>query len=355
MKKKYKNIDDLLNDDSFLRWVNRSADPKEELHWKEWLKSDSDHEKIFSSAQKYLDFPFKQLDVTEKDVKAQLHSLNNRIDDYEESKTATVRPIGNHIPQKRNHVFRYAAAALIALTISIIAVIQNGQPEHEVRNKLEYGSIHVPYGKHELIKLADGSEIILNANSDLRYPIKQSKNQSLDIWLSGEAYFSVVHNPDGKHRIFRVHTNDGVVRDIGTQFVVNTRNNATRVVLVKGEVELEPSQKNNANPKRVKMKPGEMASFSISNPMVDLVKVNTEVYTSWIHNKLVFDNTPLNQVIQSIENYYGVKIQVTDQTALKQRISGTIRNSNLTTVLKGLSNILNLKVEQKDNIILLNK
>ncbi len=355
MNKNQKNIGDLLNDDSFLRWVNRSADPKEELHWEEWLKSDPDHEKIFSAALKYLDFPFKQLDVTEKDVKAQLHSLNNRIDDYEESQTARVRPIGNHIPRQRSHIFRYAAAAIIALTIGIIAVIHNRLPEQEVPVKIEYGSIHVPYGKHELIKLVDGSEIILNANSDLRYPLKNNKNRSLDIWLSGEAYFSVVHDPDGKHRIFRVHTNDGVIRDIGTQFVVNTRNNATRVVLVKGEVELEPSQKNNANPNRARMKPGEMGSFSISNPKIDLVKVNTDVYTSWIHNKLVFDNTPVNQAIQSIENYYGVKIQVTDQTALKQRISGTIRNSNLTTVLKGLSNILNLKVEHKNNIILLNK
>jgi ferric-dicitrate binding protein FerR (iron transport regulator) len=103
------------------------------------------------------------------------------------------------------------------------------------------------------------------------------------------------------------------------------------------------------------MKPGEMASFSMADTEVNLIQVNTDVYTSWIHNKLVFDNTPVDEAIQSIENYYGVKIEVTSQDVLKQRISGTIRNTDLPTVLKGLSSILGLKIEHKDNIILLNK
>ncbi|HKI44268.1 MAG TPA: FecR domain-containing protein, partial [Balneolales bacterium] len=297
---------------------------------------------------------FKQLDIPERVVQSQLRSLNVKIDNYEESKSARVRPLGIQVPQRKSHFLRYASAAIIALTIGIIAIVYNNSPVQKVK-QVAYGSIHVPFGKHELIKLADGSEIILNANSDLRYPLKTGKKQSLDIWLSGEAYFSVVHNPNGIHRIFRVHTNDGIIRDIGTRFDVNTRNNTTRVILVEGEVELEPSRTNNGNPRYVRMKPGEMASFSISDPAVSLVQVNTEVYTSWIHNKLVFDNTPLDEAIQSIENYYGVKIEVTSQDVLKQRISGTIRNTDLATVLKGLSNILGLKIEHKDNIILLNK
>ncbi len=354
MNKNVKKINDLLNDDSFLRWVKKSASGAEQAEWENWLQSDPEHSQLLQSALKYLNLPFQETFRSETEIGEQLFTLNERIDEFEELSKRRSNVLIHYKDTRKYQFLKYAAAAVIALTIGILALNQKSQFSEKTK-KIAYQSIHVPYGKHEILKLADGSEIILNANSDLRYPTETFGNKPLNVWLKGEAYFFIVHNPNGKNRVFQVHTDEGVVKDLGTRFVVNARNQTTKVVLVEGQVAVASNPLIGNDAKYIKMMPGEMANFTASTLNMNLKQVNTDVYTSWIHNKLVFDNTPVTEAIQIIENYYGVKIIVTDKKTTKEKISGTIRNTNLDTVVKGLCKILGLKAEHKNNIILLNK
>src|SRR5207302_6325296 len=73
-----------------------------------------------------------------------------------------------------------------------------------------------PRGRRAVLRLLDGTEITLNADSKLRAPVTFAARQR-DVYLEGVAYFSVVHDAA---RLFIVHIAVGVVRVNGTSFGV---------------------------------------------------------------------------------------------------------------------------------------
>jgi len=365
MKSNRVKLEELLADDSFCRWLNETATPKETEYWDSWLASQPGNRHIVSLANQYLNFPFRNTQVTQEEITGELDALSARIDDFEKETSSQIKNTAGAIHgrthtffTKRDAIPRYAWAAIIALTVGVMALFYHFRGNRNVGRQVDlvqYDTVHVPYGRHKILTLADGSKIVLNANSSLRYPLKTARQSRTDVWLDGEAYFSVVHNPAGKQRVFRIHTNEGVITDLGTKFAVNTWNNATRVVLVKGKVGIQLHHSEGENRVFTEMLPGEMVQFTDTTRNIQVAKVNTDVYTSWIHNKLVFDNTPLREAIQEIEKYYGVHIMVEDKTILDQKISGTIQNSDLNAVLNGVSRILDLKVDYQNDIITLKK
>src|SRR5690606_3336068 len=71
--------------------------------------------------------------------------------------------------------------------------------------ELVYNTLTVPYGKKFEVALSDGTHVHLNAGSSLRYPVRFLSQEPRDVFLDGEAYFTVA--PDAV-RPFTVHTTD---------------------------------------------------------------------------------------------------------------------------------------------------
>ena len=57
----------------------------------------------------------------------------------------------------------------------------------------QYETIQVEYGKRAKLVLSDGSIIVADAGSEIRYPTVFSETR--DIYLKGEAYFQVAKDP----------------------------------------------------------------------------------------------------------------------------------------------------------------
>lgn len=85
------------------------------------------------------------------------------------------------------------------------------------------------------IAFSDGSKIILNSRSVLTYHLHALRGQTIKVELQGEAYFEA----DGNKVEFAVYTPEGIVRDIGTEFLVTARNNRSRVVVQAGKVKIK--------------------------------------------------------------------------------------------------------------------
>src|SRR5260370_12988010 len=88
-----------------------------------------------------------------------------------------------------------------------------------------------PRGRRAVLRLLDGTEITLNADSKLRAPVSFAARQR-NVYLEGEAYFSVVHDAA---RPFIVHTASGAIQDIGTRFGVHAYGDAERERVAAGE------------------------------------------------------------------------------------------------------------------------
>jgi ferric-dicitrate binding protein FerR (iron transport regulator) len=76
-------------------------------------------------------------------------------------------------------------------------------------------------------------------------------------------------------------------------------------------------------------------------------------YTVWKENELFFENAPLPEVLQKVEDYYGVKILLQDTTLTGKRFTSSLPNNNLDVVLKSIASVYHLEVSRKQNRVIL--
>ncbi|WP_395276986.1 FecR family protein [Halalkalibaculum sp. DA384] len=332
---------DLLDDPSFSRWIKGEASPEEQKKWEKWEAEDPVHRDYRKRAQALFQLPFEE--QRGDDLQKELTRFQSRLNDYP------------HIFNKKEKLvhspsgYRWAVAAaviLLVVTVSVLTLYNRQEPTPAEPTPL-FSTIEVGYGEKGALKISDGSTIKLNANSTLRYSPEQFNSSNVEVWLEGEAYFSIVRDPEGKKRNFTVHTPDGDVRILGTRFNVNTRYDRTGVVLEEGSLEVLLKDSANGVAGQFKLKPGQRAQFSVNQPNVQIQEVDTLLYTAWIDGKFVFREIPFNELVRDVEHIYGITIQIEDASLLNQKVTGTLRNPDLQTLMEGISTILHVDVVQE--------
>ena len=100
--------------------------------------------------------------------------------------------------------------------------------------------VYVPAGNRTNIQLPDGTNVWLNANTSLRYPMVFSKTRR-EIQLDGEGYFEVAKDK----KPFIVQTNKYDVEVLGTTFNVEAYKDKSdfRTMLYEGKVKLYNTKK----------------------------------------------------------------------------------------------------------------
>ncbi|HEY8935503.1 MAG TPA: FecR domain-containing protein [Cyclobacteriaceae bacterium] len=196
------------------------------------------------------------------------------------------------------------------------------------------------------IVLPDSSVVWLNSYSSLVYPTAFDK-QSRDVTLKGEAFFDV---KKGK-KPFIVHTQNMQVRVKGTRFNVEayTNNPSAKTTLEEGKVELLV---NNSNKKYI-LKPGEQIIFNAPLNKISLKKVKVDNFSAWKEKQLVFDNTPLEEIIPKLENRFSVAIAADKELATTERLSLTVQDETLDEVLELIKLASQLKVKKEKGQIIL--
>jgi ferric-dicitrate binding protein FerR (iron transport regulator) len=215
-----------------------------------------------------------------------------------------------------------------------------------LKDQFLYDVHSTSYGMTKNVLLPDGSEVTLNANSTLKVPKDLATDVLREVWLDGEAFFSIAKRPG--HIRFTVHTTNLDVEVLGTKFNVNNRRGKTEVVLSEGSVKLVSSN-DASNP--LIMKPGDYVSLSKAEPVFMKKAVEPETFTAWQTNKLIFEETPLKIVADKIEDYYGVDVEILDPDVELMQLTGTLPNNDLGIVLRSLQASHNLKIERDGNRI----
>lgn len=158
-------------------------------------------------------------------------------------------------------------------------------------------SVQAPRGILAHVSLPDGSSVALNSNSILSFP-KEFPEDSRNVTLSGEAFFEVSKDAD---RPFTVNTENIAVHVYGTSFGVCTGDEA-EVYLLEGSVAVESGSLS------AELRPGEKAVLSGGSLSVSQAKVEESVY--WKDRVLRLDNSTITEVVNKIEQHYGVSIQI---------------------------------------------
>lgn len=218
---------------------------------------------------------------------------------------------------------------------------------------LKQASYQTEPGDRYTIHLADGSEVTLNTDTQLRVNYTLfSRRIELE---RGQAHFKVAHTV---LRPFEVDAGSGVIRALGTAFDVYRRGDDVQVTLVQGQVEvasLEPILATSAQQSVVSkamLTPGQQVSVSRSG--VSQVKpASVGKATAWLSGRLVFENERLGDAVREVNRYSAMKLVVIDTALADVRISGVFRAGRAETFVDALQMSYPVKVMASDRSLLL--
>lgn len=339
-------LEELLKNQSFRRWAKGKADTEEKEYWDDWVMIREENRKVAHTALIALS-GFSLDSTSNPDAKQAWHRFNKRLDKEYSTTNREVRGKKGSKISELNWIYRVAAGILVILTTGLMFYLgyPDGQDQEQHAARMVEQEISTDFGERKNIKLADGSFITLNANSKLVYSKDPLHPTNIKIHLQGEAFFSVAHRENPKEYPFRVQTEDGMVRVLGTEFVVSTRDSKSQVVLEEGRVEVSLNKKEKDTSDQAVLKPSQLAEFDSLNDTLIIRQVNTEVYTSWRTTKLVFDRTPLPDVLKRIEHTFGVDVKVRNSSLYDRTLSGTIQNAEMGVILSTLSKAISAPIE----------
>lgn len=209
-----------------------------------------------------------------------------------------------------------------------------------------YNEMAVPLGSQTKVVLPDGSTVVLNSGSVLKYPLSYGKKER-NVYLVGEGYFEVAKNVE---KVFQVYAGGMQVRVTGTTFNLRSypEDSETEVALINGGVDVL------ANNKQVRLKPDEKAIYNRETGA--LYSETTESHKSSLltTGRLSFVNASFLDILKDIERKYNVKIWVESDKVANEYFTGSI---NLTMSLQEVFNFIDVdkkyRFEQSGSVIML--
>ncbi|MEZ4968456.1 MAG: FecR family protein [Flavobacteriaceae bacterium] len=207
------------------------------------------------------------------------------------------------------------------------SLVYNTGNEHHTLN---YNILKVPYGKRFNLILSDGTMVYLNSGTSIKYPVKFANKGNRQVYLSGEAFFEVTEN---KEKPFIVATDEGMkVKVLGTSFNVKSypEDGNIETTLIKGKVRIMEQNLS----KEVDLSPSEKAIYHKVENEVVIEGVDPNRFTSWKEGVLIYDETPMSQVIKDLERTYNVIFEVESNTILNYKYKGIFDNLTIDRVLK---------------------
>jgi ferric-dicitrate binding protein FerR (iron transport regulator) len=221
---------------------------------------------------------------------------------------------------KKSRIVLLRRAIAIAAILLIGMVITVLIPHTTSRQPETLQVFSVPLGSRSKVLLADGTEINLNAGSELSYSSNfSSKNRS--VTLTGEAFFHI--KSDSEHP-FIVKTKDFDIQVTGTEFNVCSYNEDafSTTTLAEGKINLKFS----TSGQLIDVKPGEKFLLNRETHKYSLQPVDVIQDIAWKDGEFIFKNIPFPELVQRLERWYDVKLIVSDDKLTNFSYSGRFKN-----------------------------
>ncbi len=281
-----------------------------------------------------------------------------KIEDKQPAKNIAILTLGNN----SQIVLDEASNGEIAQESGVsILKTDKGELIYKIRNsnKLsnndlnKYNTISTPMGGKFKVILPDGSLVVLNAASTLKYPVHFDEKLR-KVSFTGEAYFEIAKLEDKrKKRVpFYVYSNDQIVEVLGTHFNINSYDNEeySKTTLLEGSVKI--INEKSAAPAKI-LKPGQQAVIKRGDIQTKIMITDEAQALAWKDGYFLFKNTNIKDVVNELERWYNIDIQYEDEMEF-ENITGYIsRNVKISSVLKmlQLSGIVDYEISGSTIII----
>ncbi len=194
----------------------------------------------------------------------------------------------------------------------------------------EYQTLFVPMGGEYKLVLEDGSQVRLNSNTQLRFPLAFSAERRV-VYLEGEAYFDVAPDP---RKPFVVVTQGMEVNVLGTKFNVKAYQDDRFVftTLVSGSVRI----KDGKSSRTTLLRPDEQCVYSSDDGRMQIRSVDSQLFLGWVNGRFIFENETLEEILKQFSRWYNVEVLFQAPEVAGYRFSGNVDRFDQVSTLLGM-------------------
>jgi ferric-dicitrate binding protein FerR (iron transport regulator) len=326
MPEMYNNVEELM-----IRYLQQDISENELGELDRWLQESPEHRDCFFQLKSIYDSTKRHKLVSEEEVEKSWRRMQRKLAEY----SVTLSPVSKK-KQFLNYTLRYVAVGAIAVLLGVGIGEYRGKHSRQTTETppVTYNEISVQKGgKPSNLVLSDGSKVLLNAATTLRYPTNFS-GEAREVFLNGEAYFEVAKDA-AKPFVVRLKQQNITVH--GTNFNIEAyRDEAYNIVtLLSGSISLETLNRSGAKIGDILLIPGQKALFDSATELVSVEKVDASLSNAWIKGEFKFKDEPLALIAKRLENYYDVRIHLDGEGLKKIKFTGTFSlNQNIREVLR---------------------
>lgn len=334
------------------KYLTGESTPDEREKVDRWMKKDEKNREFFDSLIKI--WSVQPHDNVEVDAQKAWESFSKKLP--EADKKDKINPLKktkdrfNRKGYNRVTTFSAAAAALLVVALYLYLFFPGlfYQDQSLAQKQPQVQKIETAMGQRTSFRLFDGTHIYLNAASMVRISPYYG-DTTRTIYLQGEAFFDVAHNPEAP---FIVRTGEGYSRVLGTKFAVKSYpgDHQMQVTVEEGRVRLASEEKPEQAAELTKSTLGLLGADG--NTQVRKV-ANLAEYVAWKDGQLVFESTPFQKVIPRLERWYNIRIKA-DSALYSQKVTASFDTEPVMEVLSVLALSLDARFKRNKRQISFN-
>ncbi|OJV19971.1 MAG: iron dicitrate transport regulator FecR [Dyadobacter sp. 50-39] len=201
-------------------------------------------------------------------------------------------------------------------------------------------------------RLPDSSSIAMHPHAVVTYPAGFDADRRL-VTFSGEGFFDIQKD---KKRPFYIQSGDMVIKVLGTSFNIRAPQNRKvfQVDVVTGTVEVRTYAETKES-QQVILKPNQQALFELDSKRLTSktspLQAKKEIYEPVT---IVFEETPLNKVIEQLEKRFNVSISLANPGLAKCGLTANFESQTFPGILELLCSSLDVTYTISDNNITIN-
>lgn len=222
------------------------------------------------------------------------------------------------------------------------------------KKDLAYNYLTIPRGGQFFIKLSDGTQVWLNSESQLKYPVNFIEDEPRKVELVyGEAYFDVSPSSEHNGSSFKVYHQSQEIEVLGTEFNIKAYRDEINIytTLVEGKVSLNSAVSNQI------LKPNQQTNLDIRENSFSIYEVDVYNEISWKEGVFSFQRKPLGDIFRVLARWYNVDFQFNDITLKNAGFNGVIgkdqKLEEILEIIKSFGVIKNFEINNDKKIVII--
>ena len=212
-----------------------------------------------------------------------------------------------------------------------------------------YNYLTISRGEQFFLKLSDGTQVWLNSETKLKYPVSFVNGEDRKVELVyGEAYFDVSPSTEHKGSRFKVFNQFQEVEVLGTEFNIKAYKDESKIftTLVEGKVSID------VNGKKQNLIPSEQSVLNIKNSDININKVNVYNELSWKEGVFIFKDKSLYEIMKVISRWYDIDFVFEDKELENSTFNGKLLKSQTLEEILNFIKLNNTEFEIIDKMII---